>query len=62
MKYYCVRTVFKDDGKVFAFFEEQEGAILPKNEFKQTSKSDIYWDYFTDRHEAENFFRDAAKA
>lgn len=61
MKYYCVRTVFDDKGKVQAFFEEQEGQNLPKNEFKQTYSTDIYCDYFINLHEAKKFFSEATK-
>lgn len=62
MKVYEVVTEFYDDGSVKAAFYTYELDKKPENFCIETSKCDIYHDYFTSKEEAKMYYDDANRA
>lgn len=59
MKYYEVTTRFFDSGKVTAAVAEIESEDCPESTYAETSRCDIYRDYFVDKAEADEFAAEA---
>lgn len=62
MKIYCVVQRYYDNGKVCVNLETLEIEALPTNSSREYEKYDTYRDYFTDRAEADQFYKAALKA
>lgn len=63
MKYYCVTTSIYDNGAIHAALSAVvEADAPPANTYKETSRCDIYNDYFRTQKEAEKYIREAKYA
>jgi len=61
--YYCVTSVFYNDGRVTAAItSEQATEDKPEDGYTSTSRRDIYTDWFDSREQAEAFVKDAKEA
>lgn len=59
-KWYCVVSSFYNDGIVIAnMVDVVQARQKPESEFKETSRCDIYTDWFGSRKEAENWIHDS---
>lgn len=59
MKIYEVEQKYFDNGTVKAKITEYELETIPENESFENKKCDVYRDYFTNKQEAENFYKKA---
>ncbi len=60
--YYCVKSLFFNDGKVKAICYPVEGTEKPKDEYHSTARSDVYCDYFDTYDEAQAYLKDCQRA
>lgn len=56
-----IESQFYDNGKVYAYFTKLDLLEKPMNNSEITKLCDIYYDYFTDLKEAEEFYQNTLK-
>lgn len=60
--YYCVTTACYNNGRVVAAItSERQAETMPMSTCAETSRKDIYSDWFATRKEAEAFVEEAKK-
>lgn len=61
--YYCVTSAFDDRGRVTANITNTiQAEVQPENTFKETSRKDIYNDWFGSAETARDFVAQAKEA
>jgi hypothetical protein len=60
--FYCVSSVFRDDGSVKVSMVSRELAEKPENSFRSVYGRDIYADWFGSVEDAEAFIEEARTA
>lgn len=58
--YWCVESVFRDNGKsTVGIISHMEAEEKPESSFHSGPRADVYFDWFDSYEEAENFVKEA---